>query len=105
MTPGRPAVDAKLVLHRDDLDVIDVQEIRRAPIGVEFLLVDLKPNARRIIITFRAIVDCSHDAFAIRILGCDRLADIRGKSGDAALPRHVVSQESDAIDLGGGHEV
>ena len=104
MTSGRPAVDAKLMLDRDDLDVINVQEIRRAPVGVEFLLVDFKTNARRIIVTFGAIVDCSHDAFAIRILGCDRLANVRGKRRDAALPGHVVSQESDAVDLGSGHD-
>src|SRR4051812_38122052 len=104
MTSGRPAVDAELVLDRDDLDIVNVQEIRRPSIGVDLLLIDLKTNARRIFVTFGAIVDRSDNAFAAGILGCDRLADVGGKRRYATLPGHVVPQKSDAVDLGSGHE-
>ena len=67
MTAGGSAVDAKLVLDRDYLDVVDVEEVRRAPIGIEFLFVDFKSYLRRIIITFGSIIDCPHHALALRV--------------------------------------
>src|SRR5437763_9090201 len=103
MTSGRAAIDAKFVLDRDDLDVINVQEIRRAPVGVDLLFVDLKTDARRIIVTLRTVVNRSHYAFAIRVFGCHRLANVWRKRRDATLPRQIVAQKSDAVDLGSGH--
>src|SRR4051794_2180984 len=105
MTSGWPPVNPKLVLDRDDFDVVNVQKIRRAPVGIDFLLVDLKANPRRIRVTFGAIVDRSHDAFASRILGCDRLANIRGKSRYATLPRHIVAEEGNTVNFRSGHLV
>ena len=52
MAAGRSAVDAELVLDRDDLDVVDVQEFRRAPIGIEFLFINLKSHPSRIVVAF-----------------------------------------------------
>ena len=34
MASGSPAVDAKLVLERNDLDVVDVEEIGRTAVGI-----------------------------------------------------------------------
>jgi hypothetical protein len=51
MTSGGAAVDAKLVLDGDYIDAIDVEEVSRAPIGIEFPFVDFKSYLSRIIIT------------------------------------------------------
>src|SRR5438067_8305233 len=103
MTASRPSVDAKLVLDRDDLDVVNVQEIRRTPVGVDLLFVDLKTDTRRIIVAFRVIVNCSHEALAMRVRGCDRLANVGRKCRDATLPWHIISKKGDAVDR--GHEL
>jgi hypothetical protein len=55
MASGSPAVDAKLVLERNDLDVVDVEEIGRTAVGIEFLLVDLKADTSWIIVAFGSI--------------------------------------------------
>ena len=37
MTPRRSAVNAKLVLHTEDPDVVEVQKVCRAPVRVDVL--------------------------------------------------------------------
>jgi hypothetical protein len=44
LTPGRPAVDAELVLDQNYLDIVNIEEIGGAAIGIEFLFVDLKTD-------------------------------------------------------------
>ena len=46
MAPGRSTVDAELVLHAEHVRVVEVQEIRGAPVGVQILLVQLEAYAR-----------------------------------------------------------
>ena len=57
MAARRSAVDAELVLHAEHIDVVEVQEVRRAPVGIEVLLVKLEAHTRRIVVAFRAIID------------------------------------------------
>jgi hypothetical protein len=45
MAASSPSVDAELMLHAEHLSVVEVQEIRRLPIGSEILLHDLKAHA------------------------------------------------------------
>ena len=97
MAAGRPPVDAKLVLDRDYLDVIDVEEVSRAPIGIEFLLVDFKSHLSRIIITFGSIIDCAHHALALWVLRSNSLTNVRGKGSNAALTRKMIPQEGYAF--------
>src|SRR6516162_11589449 len=57
MAAGRPTVDAVLVLDQDHLDVVDVEEVGCAAIGIEVLLVDLKSYPSWIVIAFESIID------------------------------------------------
>ena len=97
MTAGGSAVNAKLVLDRDYLDIIDVEEVSRAPIGIEFLFVDFKSYLSRIIITFRSIIDCAHHALALRVLRSNSFTNVRGKGSNAALTRKMIPEEGYAF--------
>ena len=48
VAPGLSAEDSVLVLDRDDVDRVDVQEVRGAAVRRELALGDLEPNARRV---------------------------------------------------------
>jgi hypothetical protein len=93
MAAGGSPVDAELVLDRDYLDVIDVEEVSRAPIGIEFLFVDFKSHLRRIIITLGSIIDCAHHALALRVLHSNSFTNVRGKCSNAALTREMIPEE------------
>ena len=99
MTSGGSAVNAKLVLDRDYLDIIDVEVVSRAPIGIEFLFVDFKSYLSRIIITFRSIIDCAHHALALRVLRSNSLTNVRGKGSNAALTRKAMRFMVEAISI------
>lgn len=101
MTASRSAVDAKLVLNRDYLDVVDVKVVCRAAIGIEFFFVDLKTYSIRIIVTFGAIINCSDDAPTIRKFSGNGLAEVSGESRDATLTRNMIADEGYVFDGGG----
>src|ERR1700686_1861900 len=93
MTSGGAAVDAKLVLDRDYLYIIDVEEVSRAPKGIEFLFIDFKSHLSRIIITFGSIIHCAHYALALRILRSNSFTDVRGIGSNAAMTRKMIPKE------------
>ena len=62
MSASSPSVDAELMLHAEHLSVVEVQEIRRLPIGSEVLLHDLKAHAWRIGVALGAVIDRSNKA-------------------------------------------
>jgi hypothetical protein len=98
---GRSTVDAKLVLDRDDLDVVYVQEVSCATIRIELLFVDLKSYSSRIVIAFRAIINRAHDALTFRELRGDGFADIGGKGSNPALTRKMIANEGYLFNSGG----
>ena len=67
-------VNTKLMLDRHDIDFVDIQKIRRAPIGSKFRLVDLKSYSSWIIVALWPIIDRTNDAVASRKLRRDGLA-------------------------------
>jgi hypothetical protein len=100
MVPGRPAVDAKLVLDQDHLHVVDVEEIGCATVGIEFLLVDLKSDPRWIVVAFGSIIDRAHDALTLRELHRNSLTNLGGEGCDAALARQMIPEEGYLLDVG-----
>ena len=98
---GLPAEDAVLELQAHQIDVVDVQEVGGAPVGVDVLLGQLEANAGRIVVAGLGVVDGQGDARRFGICRGDRLAEIRGERRDAALPRHVVADKGDAPDRRG----
>src|SRR3954454_1524551 len=99
MDSRRSAVDSKLVLYGDDLDVVDVQVISRTPIRIEFLLVNLEMNLRRIIVALGPIIHGSYEAIALRKLPRDSFANIRGKSSYPTLSWHIVAEERYPVNI------
>ena len=92
---GRAAEDAVLVLEADDVGVGEVQEVGRAEVAVELLLLDLEPDFRRVVVPLGEIVDRHHEAVRTRKLGGHRRAHVVRERGDPALPRQVVADEGD----------
>src|SRR5271163_2702895 len=94
-------VDAKLVLDRHHLNIIDVQEVSRATIGINFFFINLKSDSTRIVIAFRSIVHRTHDALTFRELRGNRFAEIGGKGGNAALSWKMIAHEGYLLNSGG----
>jgi hypothetical protein len=101
MASGRPAVDAKLVLQRNDLDVVDVEEIGRTAVGIEFLLVDLKADTNWIIVAFGPIIDRAHDAQTFWEFRRNSLTNIGSESCDAALAWKMIPEKGYMFNGGG----
>src|SRR5258707_15426312 len=104
MVPGGPAVDAKFVLNQDYLHIVDIEEIGGASIGIEFLLVDLKSDASRIVVAFGSIIDGAYEALAFRKFGRNCITNVRGERGNGGLRRRGMSGKSDLLDIGNLHE-
>src|SRR5258708_9320164 len=104
MFRGGPAVDAKFVLNQDYLHIVDIEEIGGASIGIEFLLVDLKSDASRIVVAFGSIIDRAYDALTFRKFGRNCITNVRGERSNAALTRKISSDKTDLLDIGNLHE-
>jgi hypothetical protein len=100
MAPGRPAVDAKLVLDQNYLNVVDIEEIGGAAIGIEFFFVDLKSDPSGIVVAFGSIIDRAYDALTFREFRRNCITNVRGERGNAALTWKVISQKSYLLDVG-----
>ena len=85
------------MLHTEHVCVVEVQETRRAPVGIQLLLLRLKVYARRIVIAFRAIIDHPHETIGVRCCARHRLAKIIRKGRNAAQPRQIVAQEGNTL--------
>src|SRR5260221_3887298 len=103
MVPGGPAVDAKFVLNQDDLHIVDIEKIGSAAIGIEFLFVDLKSDAIRVVVAFGSIIDRAYDALTFRKFGRNCITNVRGERGNAALTWKVISEKSYLLDIGNLH--
>ena len=84
---GLAAEDAVLVLHAHDIDRIHVQIIRGAAVRGDVVLGHLEANSRRIGMSMTAVVHCQHEAIEDWELDGDRIRQMSGERGDAALPR------------------
>jgi hypothetical protein len=99
MAASRPSKDPKLVLHRHDLDVVNIEEFSRTPVRVDLLFVDFKTHALRVIVALGPIVDRTDNTLGVGKLGRHRLADVGGKRGNAAAARQVIADEGDVFGI------
>ena len=100
VTAGRPAENAELVLQADDVHVADVEEVRRAQIGRQILLLNLEANHFRILVAALDVIDRHRETLALRMRGCHGGKQVGRKRGDAALARQVVADERDLANFG-----
>ena len=96
---GRAAEDSVFVLEADDIGVGEIEKIGRAQVRVDLLLFDFEPHLRRIVVARRDVVDRNDEAVRPGILGRDRGAKVVGERRDAALPRQIVADECDFLNL------
>ena len=97
MTARRSPIDAELMLHTEHVSGVEVQEIRRPPVGIQVLFLKLESHARRIFIALHTIVDGSHETIGSRNRAHHRLRKIMRKGRDSAQPWQVVAEEGDAL--------
>jgi hypothetical protein len=93
-------IDPEFMLNRDNFDVVDVQKVGRAPVGIDLDLVNLKTYSGWIIVAFRTIIDRAYDALAFRELRSNGLADVLGKGGNSASARKMISNKGDLFNSG-----
>ena len=92
---GLAAEDAVLVLHAHDVDGVDVQEVRGAPVRREVALGDLEANARGIGVALPASFIASTKQSSSGTSAAMRVAQIGRERGDAALARQVIAEHRD----------
>jgi len=56
MTARRTAVNAEFVLHTQHAGLVEIEEIRRPPIGIQIFLEQLEAHPRRVFVALHPIV-------------------------------------------------
>ena len=87
---------------REHVHVVHVQKVGGATIRIEIGLRDLEAHARGIGVPAAGIVHRHDEAVEAGKLGGERVREVRGEGGDAALPRHVIAKHGDGADGTGG---
>ena len=87
MTAGRAAENAELVLQADNVHIADVEEVRRAQIGRQVLLLNLETNHVRVFVAAFDVVDRHGETLALGIHSGDGRKQVGRKRGNAALAR------------------
>ena len=101
---GRTAEDAEFMLHAKRVDVGEIEKVGRADIRSHVRLGDLETNIIRIAVIARTVRHGDDRATPVRIGLRHRIAQIARESGNTALPRRVVPEESHFADgRRGGH--
>ena len=93
---GLAAEDSVLVLQAQDVDGIDVQEVRRTTVRREVALADLEADPVRVGVTLAGVVHREHEA--VELGNSEASASPRSlvKRGDPALARQVIAEHRDA---------
>ncbi len=94
------AEDSELVLEADHIDGVHVEEVGGAPVGGEVRLGDLEADAGRIVVPCADLVHRQDEAVGVGGLVRDRVREVRGERGDAALARRVVAEHRNGPDGG-----
>ncbi len=88
------------MLKTDHVGVAEIQVIGRAAIGVEIVFVKLESHLARVFVALKQIVDRCDEAFRLRVLLRNGLAQVVRKGRDPAFAREVIAQEGDLFDFG-----
>ena len=98
---GLAAEDPVLVLQRHDVDGVDVQEVRGAPVRGDVALGDLEAHARRVGVALPRRRSSRARSSRLRQLPRDGAREVGRERRDAALPRQVIAEHRDLLDAGG----
>jgi hypothetical protein len=87
------------VLDRQHVDLIDVEKIRRTAIRAQVALGDFEPDAGGIRVAASGVVHRDDKPIGIGQLFDQRIRQMRGECGDAALARQVIPERRESPDL------
>ena len=87
-----------LELEADQIDIINIEEVSSAGVRKDVFLGEFKANPARIRVAGFRIVDRQGNTRGLNVRRSHRLAQIRCKRGDAALPRKIVADECNSVD-------
>src|SRR6476646_10768780 len=97
MAAGDATEDAIFVLQDDQIHAVEVDEVRRAPVGLDITLIQLEAHTWRIGVALLCVVDRNGEDARLRRLSCERLTKVGRKCCDATLPRKIVADNSDLL--------
>jgi hypothetical protein len=89
-----------LMLHRDKIDVANVQEVRRTLVRRYVGRCDFKPNSLGVRIAPVWVVHGQNEAFERGELGANCLAQVRREGSYSALARQMIPEHSDSAKAG-----
>ena len=90
------AIDAIFMLQAHQIVAVEVEEIGGPLIGGNVFLGQLQAHLFRIVVARIGIVDGNRKQASLSVFCCQRSAQVGGESGNAALPRQIVSDKSNA---------
>src|SRR5690349_8960847 len=94
---GDAAEDAIFVLQDDQVYAVEVDEVRRAPVGLDIALLQLEAHHRRVGVALFSIVDRDGEDARLRRFRCERLTKVGRKRRNATLPRKIVADDRDLL--------
>jgi len=97
MTPCRPSINTELMLHTEDIGIVEIQKIRRAAVGVEILFQKLEAHTRGIIIPLLTVINGSDKTIHARGFRRHSLREVMGKSRNSTESWEIISQKSDTL--------
>ncbi|HWR54665.1 MAG TPA: hypothetical protein VN428_26390 [Bryobacteraceae bacterium] len=105
VTAGGPAENAELMLQADDVHIADVEEVRRAQIGRQVLLLNFEANHLRVLVATGNVVHRHGEALALWVCASDGGKQVGRERSNAAFARQMVANKSDLADFRGAvHE-
>ena len=97
MTPRSPSINTELMLHAEDIGIVEIQEIRRATVGVEILFQKLEAHTRGIIIPLLTVIDGSDKTVHARGFRRHSLREVMGECSNSTESWEIISQKGDTL--------
>jgi hypothetical protein len=97
MAPGFASIDTELVLHAEDVSIVEVEKVGGSAIGIQILFPQLETDSIIVGIGVRSIVDCSDIAVRIRGLPRNCFAEVVRECGDTAKPWGKITKKGNPI--------
>src|SRR5579863_6654041 len=96
MRARRTAKNSIFVLHANQINIAEIQEIGCLTIRSQFILGKLEPDAGGIRIAFWRVVYRQGQQFRSIVFGVKCVAQIRGEGGDTTFAGEVISDDRDS---------
>src|SRR5579863_842524 len=96
MRARRTAENSIFVLHANQINIAEIQEIGCLAIRSQFILGKFESDAGRVRVAFRRVVYRQGQQFRSFVFGVKRVAQIRGEGSDTTFARKVIPDDRDS---------